>query len=71
MLWFKSCPKCERGDVVLQKDFYGPHFLCLQCGYVRDVDDGARRHQLLGTGGVEVAMAGAALGREMSTALVK
>ncbi|MCH8206914.1 MAG: hypothetical protein IH956_07910 [Chloroflexi bacterium] len=40
MIWFKSCPRCETGAVVLDKDFYGKHIQCLQCGYMKDLDDG-------------------------------
>ena len=40
MIWFKSCPRCETGAVVLDKDFYGKHIMCLQCGYMKDLDDG-------------------------------
>ena len=40
MIWFKSCPRCETGAVVLDKDFYGKHIMCLQCGYMKDLDNG-------------------------------
>jgi hypothetical protein len=41
MLWFKSCPRCETGDVVLQRDEYGLAFKCLHCGYMKDIDRNA------------------------------
>ena len=31
MIWFKSCPRCQVGDMTLDED--GDR-LCLQCGYV-------------------------------------
>lgn len=30
--WFKSCPK-DKGDLHLDRDKFGPHIACLQCGY--------------------------------------
>ena len=38
MTWFKSCPRCKTGDVISEKDYYGPYFMCLQCGYRKDID---------------------------------
>ena len=32
MIWFKSCPRCKRGDMTLDED--GDR-LCLECGYVQ------------------------------------
>ena len=37
MLWFKSCPKCERGDMIEGQDQYGAYMECVQCGFVRDL----------------------------------
>ena len=37
MIRFKSCPRCEMGDVVVDRDIYGWNILCLQCGYMRDL----------------------------------
>ena len=34
---FKSCPKCETGDLVKYADMYGAYFECMQCGFSRDV----------------------------------
>ena len=39
MLSLKSCPRCRIGDVDRIKDTYGWYLLCLQCGYLKDVDD--------------------------------
>lgn len=37
MVLFKSCPRCQTGDLVEKDDMYGVYVQCLQCGYVRDV----------------------------------
>lgn len=37
MIWFKSCPRCDTGDVVLERDEYGWALQCLHCGYMKDV----------------------------------
>jgi hypothetical protein len=37
MLRFRCCPKC-RGDVMLDKDYYGWYEQCLQCGFLRDLE---------------------------------
>lgn len=47
MLWTKSCPRCERGDVSLANDGYGWFVECLQCGFAMDVDRPARAEALL------------------------
>lgn len=36
MLWLKSCPRCG-GDLVLERDRYGPYIYCVQCGHELDV----------------------------------
>jgi Zn ribbon nucleic-acid-binding protein len=33
MLWLKSCPRCQRGDLHENSDIHGPYVACLQCGY--------------------------------------
>jgi ribosomal protein S27AE len=38
-IWFKACPRCKQGLVVMEKDIYGQHIQCLQCGYMKDVND--------------------------------
>ena len=32
MIWFKSCPRCRRGDMTFDED--GDRF-CLQCGHAQ------------------------------------
>ena len=39
MLWLKSCPRCQEGDVTLDRDMWGWNIMCLQCGYMKDVED--------------------------------
>lgn len=34
MIWFKACPRCTKGDLVLTEDRYGKYQQCLQCGHV-------------------------------------
>ena len=35
MLNFKSCPRCK-GDVSVDRDWYGEYASCLQCGWSKD-----------------------------------
>lgn len=65
MIWFKSCPRCETGAVVLDKDLYGKHIMCLQCGYMKDLDDGYQSNGLQRKPEVKVAMS-----REKATVAV-
>jgi hypothetical protein len=44
MLRLKCCPRCK-GAVALDKDRYGWYELCLQCGYLRDLESIAQVHQ--------------------------
>ena len=37
MVWYKSCPKCGRGDLMLERDTYGWFRQCVQCGYLEDL----------------------------------
>ena len=39
MIWFKSCPRCQRGDVILDRDIYSWYVQCLQCGYMKDLEN--------------------------------
>lgn len=38
MIEFKGCPKCQ-GDLHLSKDRFGKYMSCLQCGYLRDLEE--------------------------------
>ncbi len=37
MIWFKSCPRCNQGDLVFNDDVYGAYKQCLQCGHMVDL----------------------------------
>ena len=37
MMWFKSCPRCERGDVLFEEERDGCRVRCAQCGFSREV----------------------------------
>lgn len=38
MLFLKACPRCH-GDVELTKDQYGEYEACIQCGWVKDIEN--------------------------------
>jgi len=38
LIKFKVCPRC-RGDLYLGEDVFGRYLSCLQCGYLKDVED--------------------------------
>ncbi|MCH8205556.1 MAG: hypothetical protein IH956_00960 [Chloroflexi bacterium] len=40
-IWLKSCPRCQTGAVVLDRDVYGEYVQCLHCGYMKDPGDGS------------------------------
>ena len=46
MLKLKACPRCG-GDVHANRDAYGGYEECLQCGWMRDVEDPKRLARLL------------------------
>ena len=37
-LFLKSCPKCG-GDLCSTRDIHGHYISCLQCGFLKDIDD--------------------------------
>lgn len=39
MMWFKSCPRCRTGDMILEQDEYGYRAKCVQCSYAKDIAD--------------------------------
>lgn len=39
MVLFKSCPKCETGDLMKSEDMFGEYVECLQCGFVKDLSN--------------------------------
>ena len=36
MFLLKSCPRCRRGDLIVEHDEFGVVVDCLQCGYAGD-----------------------------------
>jgi hypothetical protein len=34
-----TCPRCNKGEVFIDRDYYGWYECCLQCGYSRDLPD--------------------------------
>ena len=36
MLMLKACPRC-RGDLYIDRDFYGQYKQCIQCGHMEDI----------------------------------
>lgn len=37
MMLLKGCPRCQRGDLVVDREVYGFVVSCLQCGYAGDL----------------------------------
>ncbi|MFQ5874368.1 MAG: hypothetical protein ACE5JL_11280 [Dehalococcoidia bacterium] len=37
MYWLKGCPRCGRGDMVLDRDLWGWYRQCLQCSFLEDL----------------------------------
>ena len=33
----KSCPRCKKGDLALDRDHHGWYQYCIQCGYMCDL----------------------------------
>jgi len=42
MLRLKGCPRCK-GDLHTDRDIYGTYTVCLQCGYMVDLQTHDRR----------------------------
>ena len=38
ILKLKGCPRCK-GDIVLERDHWGWYEQCIQCGYLRDLEN--------------------------------
>lgn len=58
MVIFKACPKC-RGDMHVNRDFYGDYRECLQCGLMEDIVS-PERARLLEEAGVKKGVVEAA-----------
>jgi hypothetical protein len=37
-----TCPRCNKGELFVDRDMYGWYECCLQCGYSRDLSELAR-----------------------------
>ncbi len=37
-IFFKECPRCG-GDIHCDSDVHGKYFSCMQCGYLKDVNE--------------------------------
>ena len=59
MLYFNSCPKCLTGVIEHQQDPYGDFIQCLQCGFLRDMDEGTNVADALNTARLQLARAAA------------
>ncbi len=40
MLFYRACPKCRTGAVQPDDDQYGPYLRCLNCGFMKDIEQG-------------------------------
>ena len=47
MIWYKSCPRCDSGTIVRDRDWYGWYVQCLQCGYMIDLEESAQVEAVL------------------------
>jgi hypothetical protein len=50
MLRQKSCPRCKKGDIGVDRDQYGWYEYCIQCGYTRDLVNIAEPEQEVACG---------------------
>ena len=50
MMWFKSCPRCTKGDVLFEEEREGCRVRCAQCGFSREVDSRYEASQILQQG---------------------
>ena len=44
MTRFKICPRC-RGDLYQTQDMFGKFLSCLQCGYLKDIEQAPSRRK--------------------------
>ena len=49
MIWYKACPRCKSGAIVVDNDFYGWYVQCLQCAYMVDIDESEEVESVLVT----------------------
>lgn len=41
MFLLKACPRC-RGDIYVDRDSYGSFLHCMQCGYIKDLEESSK-----------------------------
>ena len=41
MIKLKECPRCQ-GDLYITEDVFGKYLSCMQCGYLRDLEQPTR-----------------------------
>ena len=46
MIKFKSCSKCDHGDLLLSQDIYGWYLKCLQCGHIVELVETPSKEKL-------------------------
>ena len=63
MMWFKSCPRCTKGDVLFEEEREGCRVRCAQCGFSREVNSRYEASQLLQQRRVDPTVATRATGR--------
>ena len=51
VLRLKSCPKCNTGDLTIDRDHHGWYEYCIQCGYMSDLISVAESGQKQASGG--------------------
>ena len=45
LVYLKACPRCN-GDLHVSRDMDGTYRECLQCGYMRDITNAIRKHDV-------------------------
>ena len=48
MIMYKACPRCSTGALIVDRDLYSWDSSCLQCGFVKDIDDVSHALELFG-----------------------
>ena len=59
MIHFKVCPRCH-GDLYLTQDIFGKYVSCLQCGFLKDLEQPGssaedQEREAVGAGGERIA----------------
>jgi hypothetical protein len=61
MLYFRSCPHCKTGTVLLDWDLTGSFFECLNCGWMLDLSRSQAAQATDADGAEQEAVSAAAL----------